>query len=103
MTLLPGLYCPSYHCSKYTNVRHLYRLLQLTRRPTSKYLLGLGVRMSDCRFLRYRNSTYLEAKRAAVDYQAAKRALREGEKAPFAGWLRTGSAWEEFRLVPTPA
>ncbi|KAI0092452.1 adenosine deaminase editase [Irpex rosettiformis] len=42
--------------------------------------------------------TYLEAKRAAIDYQTAKRALRVADGAPFAGWLKTGSAWEEFRL-----
>jgi tRNA-specific adenosine deaminase 1 len=41
--------------------------------------------------------TYLEAKHSLVDYQAAKNALR-GEGAPFAGWLHTGSSWDEFTL-----
>ena len=47
-----------------------------------------------------RNLSYSEAKQAAVAYQAVKHALRDVEGAPFAGWLRTGSVGEEFKLDP---
>ncbi|KAI0698620.1 adenosine deaminase editase [Cytidiella melzeri] len=43
------------------------------------------------------NEVYLATKRDSVDYQAVKRALI-GEGAPFAGWVRSGSSWEEFQV-----
>ncbi|KAI0347503.1 adenosine deaminase/editase [Trametopsis cervina] len=45
--------------------------------------------------LAVRNITYLEAKQSVIHYQTAKDVLR-GDDAPFAGWIKTGSSWEEF-------